>query len=464
MTPVSASITPAESALLRAVGRVAARYSVYPPSATFAPGHAADAQAAFGAPRETADEPLALYIHLPFCHAACAFCRCHKIVTGDGGKAVRYLDYLAREIAAHARSLGERRAVSRMCWGGGTPTYYTASQLRRIWGVLKQHFTFAADGDYAIEIDPRTVDEAVLAELREMGYTHAAVTVPDLDAAVLAAVARPQSAEQSLEAIRAATRAGFGTVAVDVMYGLPHQSPHTLVATLDAIVAAKPDRIVLHEYIHAPRRHKGQRQIAARDVPRGAERLAMLSGAADRLSTGGYVHLAADCFARAGDPLVAAQAGGRLCYDMTGYGTAGATNVLGIGVSAIGATRHTYTQNETDLGAYYDRINAGGLAIARGITLAPDDLVRREVIRLLLCRGCVAYADVEARCSVVFGRYFAAELKALAPYAEAGLVRIGSAAIEVEPRGRLWLRNLCAVFDRYRGARGEGHVRAGSLP
>jgi len=453
-TSVPSSVPAPELALARSHGRVSARYAAYPPLQAF---RAECREALLLAKRDPAHaaEALALYVHMPFCYTACSFCTCVKTVTHDGGKASRYLDYLEREIAAHAGMPGAARPVTRMAWGGGTPTYYTMLQLRRVWRALRRHFTFVPDGEYSIEVDPRTVGAASFLELRDMGFTIVGLTVPDLNQRVLDGVARPQLREQSLGVISAALYAGFRAVGVDMLYGLPQQTAASFIDTLAAIIAMQPDRIILHDYVHAPRRYKAQRQFKPHEVPRVPERFEMLGLAVDCLASAGYVHIGPDCFVRGADPLAAAHASGRVHFDMMGYSAAGATDLVGIGVSAVSATESTYAQNEIELGAYYERLGVGELPIARGIALAPDDAVRRAVMRLVLCRGRVAYADIERQCSLDFERYFAAELEALKPYAGAGLVRVQNRAIEVLPRGRLWARNICSVFDRYREARRE---------
>jgi oxygen-independent coproporphyrinogen III oxidase len=458
------SVPAAELALVRAAGRVAARYAAYPPLSAYRAEDARGVPEAAFAARDTAEgaRALALYVHMPFCYSACAFCSCAKIVTRDGGKAMRYLDFLERDIAARAGMLGERRTVARMYWGGGSPTYYTISQLQRVWRALHQHFAFDAGGEYTVEIDPRTVNDAAMAALREMGFTIAGIGVPDLDEAVLEAVGRPQSAQLSLHAVEAARRAGFRTVSVDMMYGLPLQTPGSLTAALRAVAAARPDRVLLHDYVHAPRRHKAQRQIGYRELPRPNDRLEMLGLAVECLGAAGYVHVGADAFVRPGDALVAARAAHRLQYDMLGFSAAGATDIVAAGASAVGATEFAYTQNESDLGAYYERVGGGSSPVARRMMLSPDDVVRRAVMRLLLCEGGVGYAAFEARYSVVFERYFRSEVRALEPYAAAGLLRVDGREIAVAPRGHLWVRNLCSVFDRYREPR-RG-TRAGVTP
>lgn len=451
---------------MRTSGRVVSGYAAYPPPSAFRADYGAHPYEALLGRRDasTASRALAVYVHLPFCYSACAFCNCMKIVTRDGGKAVRYLDFLERDIAVQAAGVGEQRTVARMYWGGGTPTYYTAAQLRRIMRALAGHFTFAEGGEYTLEIDPRTVNAAAMPELRALGFNIAALGVPDLAPRVLEAVTRPQSEAQSLGAIAAARDAGFEAVRVDLMYGLPRQTAASFTQTLQTLVAARPDRLALHDYLHAPRRHRAQRQVSFHELPRASERLEMLAFAMEFLTAAGFVNIGSDRFVRSGDALAAARAEKRLHCDLLGYTAKGETDIVPVGASAIGATELAYTQNESELGAYYDRLGAGLTPVVRGLVLSPDDLLRRAVMRLLLCEGRVAYDAIEAHYSVPFERYFAAELQALDRYAAAGLVRIERRAIAVEPRGALWLRNLCAVFDRYGDAKREPRPRTGLSP
>lgn len=445
------TVPPAELRLLGTTRRVTTSYSAYPPPQSFHADFAAGegSRPAWLSPLRGTQAAHALYVHLPFCYTACVFCHCNKIVTRDGGKATRYLGFLERDIALQAMEAGSGAQIARMHWGGGTPTYHTLSQLRRLWQVLRSHFVFADAGEYTIEIDPRTVDESAVMQLRDMGFTAAAIFVPDLAPGVLEAITRPQLPEQSLGAIAAARHARFATVAVEVMCGLPLQTAASFTHTVSEVVSQDPDRVMIKEYIHDPRRHKIQRQVSFNVLPRAAERLEMAGLAVERLTSVGYVQIGPDCFVRPGDPLHTAQQAGLLGYDLLGYTVHRGMTIIPVGASAIGSTGLSYSQNEPDLGTYYDRVGAGSAPVARVCTLHPDDHLRRTVIENVLCQGRVPFAALEKTYSIAFERYFASELRELVPYAVAGLLSIVDREIVLEPRGLLWARSICAVFDRY---------------
>lgn len=454
MTSAAPSTVPAaELALLRTARRLPSERGLYPPPVLWRRDYAAELRALPPAGSAEIPDTHAIYLHLPFCYTACVFCHCNKIVTRDGGKATRYLAVLEREIALRTAESRTPRRVSRMRWGGGTPTYHSVTQLQRLWQTLARHFEFEAGGDYAIEIDPRTVDAAAIRALRDIGFTDAIIAIPDLDAEVLAAVHRPQSVAQSLGAIAAARAAGFATVSADLMAGLPRQTAASFIVTVGALAASGADRIRMHDYLHEPRRWSIQRQISYDDLPRAAERLEMAGLAAERLEAAGYLPFAPGAYGRADDPWVRAREHGVLAHDLLGHTGRAPGTVIPIGVGAIGAAGWVYTQNEPELGAYYDRVAADVVPVARGLVLKPDDLLRREVMDRIGCHGRVPFAVIEDAYSIVFERYFATELQALRPYEAAGLVRVGARELVLGPRGLLWAGTVCALFDRYRGRR-----------
>ena len=402
------------------------------------------------------ERALALYVHLPFCRHLCFYCGCNKIVTRDRAKAARYLDYLGREIELQAALFGAGRVVGGMHWGGGTPTYHDIEALRGLWQRLARHFEFAAGGDYSIEADPRTVDGATIAALRELGFNRVSFGVQDLDPEVQAAVHRVQSEAQTFGAIDAARRAGFASVNVDLIYGLPKQDLLRFNRTLARVVEARPDRIALYNYAHLPALFAPQRRIDAADLPRPETKLELLALAVKRFAAAGYDYIGMDHFALPGDALAVARRQGRLQRDFQGYSTRPAGDLVGLGVSAIGAVGPSYSQNFRTLQEYYERLDRGELPVMRGIELGVDDLLRRAVIQALMCDVALSKRALGIAYLVDFDAYFERELGELAEFERLGLIATDGEWISVTPRGRFVVRSICQVFDRYIGRARDG--------
>ncbi len=437
--------------LVRRVDRNGPRYTSYPTADRFIEAFGAASYRTWAARRNIGgiQRPLALYLHLPFCRDICFYCACNKIVTRDAGKAARYLDYLGREIELQAALFRDDPRIAQMHWGGGTPTYYDVAQLGALFARLREHFDFSPRGEYSIEIDPRTVDVRAIQALREMGFNRVSFGVQDFDPKVQVAIHRLQSEERTLEVMEAARRASFESINVDLIYGLPHQTLASFDATLTRVNAARPDRVALYNYAHLPQLFKSQRRIREEDLPLPDTKLKLLGLAIGRLTAAGYVYIGMDHFALPEDALAVAQRQGRLHRNFQGYSVQTEADLIGLGVSAIGAIGPTYSQNFRDLEDYYDALDRGELPVMRGIELTADDLVRRAVIQALMCQFALSMESVEVSYLVDFNRYFAAELEALREFSDLGLVTVGDGWITITPRGRLLVRSICMVFDRY---------------
>jgi len=437
--------------LLRRFDRSGPRYTSYPTADRFVEAFGEEAYRTWAARRNVGgiQRQLSLYLHLPFCRDVCFYCACNKIVTRDAGKAALYLDYLEREIGLQAELFRDDTHVSQMHWGGGTPTYYDAAALKRLFARLAEHFTFMPHGEYSIEIDPRTVDAETIHALREMGFNRTSFGVQDFDPAVQAAVHRVQDAERTLGLIETARRAGFESVNVDLIYGLPKQTLMSFNVTLAQVLAARPDRIALYNYAHLPTLFKPQRRINEAELPAPETKLKLLAHAVKRLGDAGYVYIGMDHFALPGDSLAVAQRQGRLHRNFQGYSTSPEGDLVGLGISAIGAIGPTYSQNYRTLEDYYDCIDAGKLPIMRGIELTADDLARRSVIQALMCHFSLSKEAIEIAHLVSFDRYFAAELRELREFEALGLLEVEDGWITVTPKGRFFIRSICMVFDRY---------------
>jgi oxygen-independent coproporphyrinogen-3 oxidase len=437
--------------LVRRFDRTGPRYTSYPTADRFTESFGEVSYLTWAAKRNLGgvQRPLALYVHLPFCRDVCFYCGCNKIVTRDAAKAARYLDYLDREIELQsALHRGDPR-VAQMHWGGGTPTYYSPDRLRSLFGRLAGSFEFAPDGEYSIEVDPRTAGPETMHSLRETGFNRVSFGVQDFDPRVQAAVHRVQGVEQTLATIDAARRAGFRSINVDLIYGLPKQTLAGFNTTLGQVIDVRPGRIALYNYAHLPHLFKPQRRISEADLPSPETKLKLLELAVRRLSAAGYEYIGMDHFALPDDDLAVAQRQGRLTRNFQGYSACAESDLVGLGVSAIGAIGPTYSQNYRELDEYYGCLGRGQLPIMRGIELSADDLVRRAVIHGLMCHFEISTETIEAAYLVKFDRYFEAEFAELREFGKQGMLEFEDGWISVTPRGRFMIRTICMVFDRY---------------
>ena len=447
-----------DARLIRKLDRLGPRYTSYPSADRFHNefsgrqyGQAVMQRKLLGNRR-----PLSLYVHIPFCQSVCYYCACNKVVTKDRSRAAEYLDFLSREIEMHAALLGSGKTssqlpLSQLHLGGGTPTYLNHAQLEHLLAVIQKFFPFAPDaqGEFSIEVDPRTVNPERIAQLRQLGFNRLSLGVQDFDPDVQKAVHREQGVEETLALIEAARRHGFHSVSVDLIYGLPLQNVISFNRTLSTVIDAAPDRIAIYNYAHLPERFKPQRRIAVEQLPSPDTKLDLLKLCIKRLTEAGYVYIGMDHFAKPNDSLAVAQRQGRLHRNFQGYSTFADSDLIAVGASAIGAIGATYSQNEKELPAYYERLNAGELPIARGLVLSHDDLLRRTVIHTLLCHFELNLSAVEAAFGIDFCQYFSNELEQLKTFEEEGLVSLEQGWLMVSVKGRLLIRNIVMVFDRY---------------
>jgi oxygen-independent coproporphyrinogen-3 oxidase len=447
---MSGQVSVPDRATLRRFDQPGPRYTSYPTADRFIEAFDADAYARWlTVPGTGGARPLSLYVHIPFCNTICYYCGCNKIVTRDHSKVGEYLGFLQAEIDLIAAQLKGARPVEQLHFGGGTPTYLEIDELQRVMVMLRKAFTFAPRGELSVEIDPRTAPPEKVRALGLLGFNRLSVGVQDFDPAVQAAVNREQSFEITRASIEAARAAGFQSVNLDLIYGLPRQSTASFAVTLDRVLELQPDRIALYHYAHLPERFKPQRRIDTAALPSPQEKLAIMMDAIRRLCAAGYEYIGMDHFAKVDDDLARAQRQGRLHRNFQGYSTRPDTDLIGLGVSAISKVGPTYAQNVRTLDEYYESLRGGHLPVQRGIQLNADDLARRAVIMALMCHFEVAKEAIETSHLLKFDEYFAQELDELKPFEEAGLVECGPDWISVLPKGKLLVRALAMVFDRY---------------
>ena len=396
-----------------------------------------------------ASKPLSLYVHLPFCESLCYYCACNKIITKHHDRTGPYLRYLSREVDLHVQYLGGQEAVSQLHLGGGTPTFLSDDELGELMAMLQRNFSFVPGGEYSIEIDPRTIDATRLGTLKRLGFNRLSFGVQDFDPLVQKAVHRVQPAEQVFALVAAARQIGFDSINVDLIYGLPQQTPESFDRTLAQVVELRPDRIALYGYAHLPERFKPQRRINAVDLPQAGGKVAMLARSLAAFEQAGYVYIGMDHFALPEDALAVAKRQGRLHRNFQGYSTQPDADLIALGVSAIGKVGATYSQNAKDLIEYQDRLDHGQLPVVRGLAVSRDDLLRRAVIMSLMCQGRVQFEAVELSHLIDFKRYFAGELQRLAAMQDDGLVTVTDSSIEVSAMGWFFVRGVAMVFDKY---------------
>ena len=440
-----------DTELLQKYGGNGPRYTSYPTADRFVEAFDGDAYRHWLENRNIGGfkRPLGLYVHIPFCDTVCYYCACNKIVTKNRERAGKYLRYLELEIAQVASHMPDDRKVSRMHWGGGTPTFLSAEELEQLMAAIRSRFELDPAGEYAIEVDPRKVSAERVALLGRLGFNRISVGVQDFDPEVQRAVNRIQSVEETANVIVAARANGFRSVNMDLIFGLPKQTVSGFAATLERVIECDPDRIALYSYAHLPSAFKTQRRILESDLPSPAAKQELMTSAIRRLEAAGYVYIGMDHFAKPGDELAVSQRQGRLTRDFQGYACGGDSDMIGFGVSAIGKIGPSYSQNAKTLDEYYLMLDQKKLPVLRGVQLTSDDLVRRAVIQALACHFALAKESISIAHLIDFDRYFAPELRDLERLEADGLVELEKDWIHVTARGRLLVRAVCMVFDKY---------------
>jgi len=450
---MASTSVPSLTALLREHDRPAPRYTSYPTAIQFTSSFGArEFQERLAAASAVADAPLSLYVHLPFCEHRCTYCGCMAIITRQQDVADRYLGYLEREIAMLASSVGSRRRVVQVHWGGGTPTYLSLYQISRLDRVIKRHFDLEPNGERAIEIDPRVTSPDQLDLLHRLGFNRLSMGVQDFTPEVQEAINRSQSHALTRNVNAHARAAGFRSINMDLIYGLPRQGLSTFAKTLHSVVKMRPDRVAVYSYAHVPWLHPHQKGVNPEELPAPDLKFELFALAIDTFGAAGYEAIGMDHFALPDDELAVAARERRLHRNFMGYTTRAAPDVVGAGVSAISDLGDVFAQNEKKLTRYYAAIDTGALPIERGLVLSSDDVVRRHVITELMCNFHINRSSVREKFGLDFDAYFGAELHALhragGPAAD-GLVTIDDTGLTATPTGRLFVRNICMVFDRY---------------
>ncbi len=427
------------------------RYTSYPTALQFDESLKLDDYCQNALDSNAGSAPLSLYVHIPFCHSLCFYCGCNKVVTRNRSRVERYLDTLHCEIDMQSELFDKDRRVEQLHFGGGTPTYLSGKQLTELMSKLREAFSLdeSESREFSIEVDPRTVDEEDIRQLSQLGFNRLSLGIQDFDSIVQDAVNRRQSPDSVVDLVLAARDVGFESISFDLIYGLPHQTVASFDTTLDLVIGMRPDRLAIYNYAHLPHRFKGQRMIDDAAIPAPKVKLDILHRTIDRLCGSGYEYIGMDHFALPEDELVLARANGSLQRNFQGYSTHRDCDLVALGVSAIGNIGNVFAQNAATTEKYQASIESGQLAIRRGIVVDQDDRIRAAAIQALMCYDSLKFADFNAAHDIDFVSYFAAELERLPALAADGLIRLDSSAIEITEKGRLLLRSIAMIFDRY---------------
>lgn len=439
--------------LIKKYDKSGPRYTSYPTAVEFHSGFTAEDYIKTAAATNQEPEPkaLSLYFHIPFCDTVCFYCGCNKIATKDRSKSPPYLARLYKELQLQSDLFDNSRVVKQLHWGGGTPTFLNHDEIKALMHKTRKAFNLLGDdtGEYSIEIDPREATSATIELLRAEGFNRMSLGLQDFDPRVQLAVNRIQTEEQTFSVLNAARNQGFHSISIDLIYGLPHQSVKSFSKTLEKVLQIKPERLSVFNYAHLPQLFKPQRRINEQDLPSPEQKLDILQSTMQILGDAGYVYIGMDHFALPDDELALAQAKGSLYRNFQGYSTHKECDLIGLGVSSISMVGNCYAQNVKTLDEYEAKIDSTDLAVFRGIELTSDDIIRREVITEIICNFKLDFSAIEAKYQIDFASYFAPELNDLTDMQQDGLLQVNGKILTVLPGGRLLVRNICMVFDKY---------------
>ena len=429
------------------------RYTSYPTAVEFHESYDHDAYVeSLAYVNRKADEPLSLYIHLPFCEERCSFCGCNVVITKKREVSRKYLDYLHREIDMLAGRLPDRRRVSQYHWGGGTPTYQNTDEMLALHRKVTEHFAIDRDAEIAVEVDPRVTSKEQVDLLKELGFNRISMGVQDFTPRVQEAINRRQTEEETRELYDYCRTVGIESINLDLIYGLPMQTPEAFNRNMDIMLELRPDRVAVYSYAYVPWIKANQKMIDAGDLPSPEVKLELFCIARERFLEAGYAQIGMDHFALPGDELARAAGKKRLHRNFMGYTVKIGSDMIGVGTSAIGDVGGAFAQNVKKLSSYYEALDAGRFPIDRGYVLNDDDHIRREVITRLMSNLYLLVPEIEERFGIDFKKYFKTELTELAGIdgpVDHGFLTITDDQLAIHGDGSLFIRNICMVFDAY---------------
>ena len=432
------------------------RYTSYPPATKFTEAVAWEDLAGAIEANNRTERDLSLYFHIPFCETLCWYCGCTTVITLNHGLGSTYVEYLGKEMARMKPLLNPRRKAVQLHWGGGSPTFLSPDEIRKLGERIHRHFPFSDDIEAGVEVDPRRLTRDHIAALREVGFNRASLGVQDFDPVVQEAVHRLQPREMTEQVLGWTRDLGFKSINFDLIYGLPHQTVESFNRTLDIVLSLEPDRLAVFSYAHVPWVKPAQKILEQKVLPSAEVKLELLKTVIERLTENNrYVYIGMDHFARPGDELAVAQSRKQLQRNFQGYSTRAGADIYAFGMSSISQIPDAYWQNEKDLPKYCAALDAGQSPQARGYLVTEEDKVRRETIMRVMCDLSLDYGAMSKRLGLDFPARFAGEIESLAGFEADGLVRRTAAGMEVTDTGRLFIRNIAMSFDNTLAPAGE---------
>lgn len=394
--------------------------------------------------------PLSFYFHIPFCDTVCFYCACNRIITANKKVTQPYIQNLLHEIELQSNFIDRSRPVKQMHWGGGTPTFASDEDIAEVIKKISDNFVFCFDeGEFSIEIHPASVDAKRMHNLRKMGFNRISMGIQDFDPQVQAAVNRFNSVAEVERLMKAIRQSQYQSVSMDLIYGLPHQNVASFAKTIDTVIALQPNRLSLFNYAHMPERFKTQQKIAFNALPEPQEKLAILQRSIEQLSAAGYIYIGMDHFALPGDELTIAQTNGQLQRNFQGYSTHKECDLFAFGVSSISSIGGAFFQNFKGLENYQHCLELDRLPIEKGVYLSDDDHIRRDVINDLICNFKLHFEKINSTFAIDCKDYFKSELEDLKPMQSDGLLEVDDRGIVIRTQGRMLVRRICMVFDKY---------------
>ena len=432
------------------------RYTSYPPATKFSDQVSwSDLATRIEANNQTTRD-LSVYFHIPFCETLCWFCGCTTVITLNHDRGMDYINYLEREVALMVPRLNPAKKAAQLHFGGGSPTFLRPDEIRRLGEIIHKNFTFADDIEASVEVDPRRLTRDHLVALREIGFNRASMGVQDFNPKVQESIHRIQPREMTQQAVDWMRELGFGSINLDLIYGLPNQTPDTFSETLDTVLEMNPDRLAVFSYAHVPWIKPAQKILQDKVLPAPETKLQVLKLVIEKLTANErYVYIGMDHFARPNDELAVAQRNKQLQRNFQGYSTRAGSDIYAFGMSSISQIPEAYWQNEKELPKYQESIDAGKIPLQRAYFLTEEDHIRRETIMRVMCDLSLNYNGMSAKLGVPFENHFSKELTLLDPFVADGLVKRTADGFDVTDSGRLFIRNIAMCFDNTLAPAGE---------
>ncbi|MCS6957367.1 MAG: oxygen-independent coproporphyrinogen III oxidase [Aquificaceae bacterium] len=441
--------------LIRKYDKPGPRYTSYPPATEFHEGVGEEDYKTKLTESNLQGRPLSLYFHIPFCESACWFCGCNVIISHRKDVTRRYLDYLYREMELLGKVLDTSRPVVQLHWGGGTPNFLSSQEIRELFQKIRETFNVEKEAEISVEIDPRYLSDGQLETFRELGFNRISMGLQDLDPEVQRAINRIQPYELMEKVMKDLRSLGFKSINIDLIYGLPYQTPEKFQKTIQQTIELQPDRVAVYNFAYVPWLKPLQRKIDPSTLPPPEDKLTILEMTIDMFQKAGYIYIGMDHFAKPEDELAQAQKDGTLWRNFQGYTTKKGVDLIGIGATSIGMLYDAYFQNYKTIREYYLAIDGGRLPIMRGCLLTQEDIIRREVIMELMCNFQCHFDKIEKMFGINFEEHFLSELEELKDMERDGLLKLEKKSIRALPEGRLLIRNIAMVFDQYIKAKKE---------